>query len=207
MENPWLKIPAEDYEGHMSAPNVQQLQMLGEIFADLLKELSPKSICVLGCATGNGFEYLIGKNAERIVGVDINPEYISLCKSRFVKSLNGPEFICADLNEIDFPESSFDLVHAALIFEYVDVESLMDKIRKWLRPAGNLSVVLQMAGSGDPNVSETPYHSVKLLSDFIELVEPEEFKRIAVRNRLVLSNESEIKSSAGKRFTKMIFKK
>lgn len=207
MENPWLNIPAEDYEGHMSAPNVQQLQMLSGIFADVLNELSPESICVPGCATGNGFEYFIGKNAKRIVGVDINPAYIALCKNRFEKYINIAEFICADLNEIDFPASSFDLVHAALIFEYVNVSKLITDISRWLVPGGALSVVLQAANTGASNVSETQFQSVKVLSDIIRIVEPAELKSICLKNGLICSEESEVKSSAGKRFTKIIFKK
>ncbi len=31
MTNPWLRIPASDYEGHMSSPNVAQL--IGLLFA------------------------------------------------------------------------------------------------------------------------------------------------------------------------------
>ena len=30
MSNPWLSIPLEDYEGHMSLPAVGQAQMLAE---------------------------------------------------------------------------------------------------------------------------------------------------------------------------------
>lgn len=126
-QNPWLQIPAEDYEGHMSASNVDQLQMLNKIFADVLNDFDPKTTAVLGCTTGNGFEHLINKNIERIIGVDINHEYLAICKNRFEKSLPQLELICADLNETDFPDSSFDLIHAALVFEYVEVELLLSK--------------------------------------------------------------------------------
>ncbi|MBI5730034.1 MAG: class I SAM-dependent methyltransferase [Ignavibacteriales bacterium] len=127
-KNPWLQISAEDYEGHMSAPNVAQLQMLNKIFADVLNEFNAQSIAVLGCTTGNGFEHLVNKNIERVVGVDINPDYISICKNRFEKSLPQLELICADLNQLELQNSSLHLIHTALIL--VEPEELRGKAKK-----------------------------------------------------------------------------
>ena len=205
-QNPWLQIPAEDYEGHMSAPNVAQLQMLNKIFADVLNEIQPKSIAVLGCTTGNGFEHLINKKIERIVGVDINPDYISICKKRFQKKLSKLKLICTDLNEAEFPDSSFDLIHAALVFEYVEVESLLSKISHWLKPRGILSVVLQLPSEISAPVSETQYQSVKVLSPLIKLVDPEEFSEKARKYKLKEVKNYKIKLQSGKSFLVIIFK-
>lgn len=98
--NPWLKIPHEDYEGHMSAPHVEQLQALNEIFKYVVDETELESICVLGCTTGNGFKHLVGKNLKLIAGVDINPAYLSVCQKRFGSKLPCMKLICADLNEL-----------------------------------------------------------------------------------------------------------
>ncbi len=200
-KNPWLQISAEDYEGHMSAPKVAQLQMLNKIFADVLNELHPQSIAVLGCTTGNGFEHLINKNIERIVGVDINPDYISICKNRFERSLPKLELICADLNKAEFPDLSFDLIHAALVFEYVKVELLLSKISRWLRPNGILSVVLQLPSETSSPVSETPYQSIKLLSPVINLIDPQEFRDKAKKCGLEEVKNYKIKLESGKSFS------
>ncbi len=200
-KNPWLQISAEDYEGHMSAPNVAQLQMLNKIFADVLNEYQPKSIAVLGCTTGNGFEHLIDKQIDRIVGVDINHEYLAICKNRFEKSLPLLELICTDLNEASFPYSSFDLIHAALVFEYVNVDSLLLKISNWLRPNGILSVVLQLPSETSAPVSETPYQSLKLLSPVMKLIDPEEFRKIAQKYGLEEIKNYNIKLVSGKSFS------
>lgn len=206
-KNPWLQIPAEDYEGHMSAPNVAQLQMLNKIFADVLNEFHPQSIAILGCTTGNGFEHLIDKQIGRIVGVDINHEYLAICKNRFEKSLPKMEMICADLNEADFPYSSFDLIHAALVFEYVEVELLLSKISRWLRPSGILSVVLQLPTETSAPVSETPYQSLKLLSPVMKLVEPEEFRDITKSCGFNETKNLKIKMKSGKSFSILLFQK
>lgn len=82
--NPWLKIPASDYEGHMEA--VGQRALLGQIFRDVYSLVRPRRLAILGCATGNGFEYVDTAITERIVGVDINPDYIEIARRRFSAS-------------------------------------------------------------------------------------------------------------------------
>ncbi|MHB8906914.1 MAG: class I SAM-dependent methyltransferase [Melioribacteraceae bacterium] len=207
MENPWLQIPLEDYEGHMSASNVQQLQMLDEVFEVVLNELSPKSLCVLGSTAGNGFQHLIQRNFDRVVGIDINFKYVTECRAWFIQDVPNLQLICADLNEIELTDSIFDLVHAALIFEYVDVEKLLSKIYKWLKPGGILSAVLQLPSESLSAVSKTQFISVKILEPFIKLVEPDEFRKKAEKLGLICEEETEIKLSTGKRFVKAYFKK
>ena len=132
-QNPWFQIPADDYEGHMSDGNVRQQQALNEILKNVLAEYSPESLCVLGCTTGNGFEHINMQVTKRVVGVDINREYLEILHNRFGKQIPGMKLICNDLKELDLPADSFDLIHAALIFEYVDVDKTLNKISNWLR--------------------------------------------------------------------------
>lgn len=175
MENPWHKIPAEDYEGHMSGENVLQLQALSKIFGNVISQTVPKSIMLLGCATGNGLEHLSGN--EKIICVDINPGYIELCRKRFSSKLPNMKLVCADLNKYDQQEELFDLVHAALIFEYIDVEPLLKKIFNWLKPGGHFSAVIQLESKITPAISETGFDSLKLLSPIHKLVNPASFRK------------------------------
>ena len=77
MNNPWLTIPLEDYEGHMAMPDVGQAKMLANEFEELLKTYAPTSAALIGCAGGNGFEEAIKAGVTRLVGLDINPTYIT----------------------------------------------------------------------------------------------------------------------------------
>ena len=70
--NPWLDIPPDDYENHMSSPEVQQLQALNTLFKKVLDTVRPSSLAVIGCTTGNGFEHIDTRVTKRIVGIDIN---------------------------------------------------------------------------------------------------------------------------------------
>ena len=79
--NPWLGIPAADYEGHMGDPRVAQLRLLGDVFEESLREFRPAAVVVPGCATGNGFERIDPAATRRIVGIDINPEFLALARN------------------------------------------------------------------------------------------------------------------------------
>src|SRR5215831_943277 len=116
MSNPWLSIPLEDYEGHMSSASVGQLTVLAELFKGTLDRCRPESVAVLGVAGGNGLEQIDCKATKRIVGVDINQRYLDEVQRRF-GTLPGLELHCRDLSEPDFNLSTVALVHAALIFE------------------------------------------------------------------------------------------
>jgi len=81
MKNPWLTIPAADYEAHMALPQVAQAQALNALMAAVLTQYAPKSLSVIGCTTGNGFEHIDTTHTRRVVGIDINPDYLAVLKA------------------------------------------------------------------------------------------------------------------------------
>ncbi len=199
-QNPWLQIPANDYENHMSAENVGQLQALNKIFKDILNEYSPESLCVFGCTTGNGFEHIDTKTTKSVVGIDINEEYLRILKERFGEVIPEMVLICSDLNDLDLPPDSFDLIHAALFFEYVDVEKTLNKISNWLKKGGTLSAVIQLPSEKTSPVSKTQYQSLKLLNPILNLVNPGYFLSIANKVGFKEVKKYEYDLNTGKRF-------
>ena len=83
MKNPWLDIPLSDYEGHMALPEVAQAQLLADVFAAQLEINKPRSLAMLGCAGGNGFERIDPEVTRRVVGVDLNGRYLHEVCARF----------------------------------------------------------------------------------------------------------------------------
>jgi hypothetical protein len=71
--NPWLNIPPDDYETHMSSKNVQQYGTLSELFGEAPALCRPESVAVLGLAGGNGLERLDRNVTQRIIGIDDQP--------------------------------------------------------------------------------------------------------------------------------------
>ena len=86
MSNPWLSIPLEDYEGHMGSAEVQHFGALSELFKRALDHCLPESVAVLGIAGGNGLEQIDSSITKRIVGVDVNQQYLDQVRRRFEPS-------------------------------------------------------------------------------------------------------------------------
>jgi hypothetical protein len=200
--NPWLSIPAADYEGHMAAAEVGQLAPLAETFARIYAPLRPASVALLGCATGNGLEAIDPAVTPRIVGVDVNPEYLAIARRRHARLGPALDLRCADLGACDLGAEAFALVHAALVFEHVDPEALVARIACWLAPGGTCAAVLQLA-RGDqqpPPVSPTRFASLKALSGAMRLLAPDDLRRLFAAHGLDETRAWEVPLPGGKAF-------
>lgn len=207
MKNPWLKIPLKDYEAHMKSPNVGQQQMLNLIFKDLISRFNPKRIAVIGCTSGNGFEHVNFDNIDKLLGIDINPEFINSAMEKFGDAGEKTNLVCADIEEYNFGKQKFDLIHCALIFEYVPVELVLPKLVNALNQKGIISVVLQLANSEKPAVSKTEFKSLETLSDFIYLHDEKEFIIVSRKFGLKEFEKRIMEMKSGKKFYVGYYKK
>lgn len=199
-QNPWLGIPAADYEGHMGSAKVGQSAVLRRIFADALAEFSPRSLAVVGCSSGNGFEHIDPRVTHRVVGIDINPAYLQILEERQAHRLPGLELVCADIVSERLDLRPFDLIHAALVFEYVPPEDVLPKLDGWLAPGGVLVVALQLPSHTSTMVSETPYTTLRALEPLMRLVEPVVFGELACQCGLTPLRSWEVELKQGKGF-------
>jgi SAM-dependent methyltransferase len=203
--NPWLEIPAGDYEGHMGSPQVGQLQMLSHLFKRVLAETQPESVAVLGCTTGNGFEHFDPAITHHILGADINPTYLQIARQRYGDLEEHLELMCADLHTDCFGGRQFDLVYAGLVFEHVDAAVVLAHIYKALKLQGRLAVVLQMPNTGLSAVSHTPYKSLEKLAPTMHLFEQGQFASLAGAAGFSESHGELITLPSGKEFYYGIF--
>ena len=74
--NPWLRIPAPDYEAHMA--EIGQSAALRDIFLQAYADVRPRRLLVLGCTTGRDFEVVDPAVTEKSVGADVNREYLDI---------------------------------------------------------------------------------------------------------------------------------
>lgn len=199
-QNPWLTISAADYEGHMNSPNVDQLRFLSNVFKEILSRYHPLRMLVVGCTTGNGFEHIDFDAVERVVAVDINSEYLLILRERYANYMHKIERVCNDINACAFKPKTFDLIHCALLFEYVDPEKTVRNITKWLSKKGVITVVLQLPDKKLTKVSDTSFHDLKRLDPIMHLVDPQEFNSIALSNELSLVSEEIKQLKSGKKF-------
>jgi len=206
MKNPWLTIPLDDYEAHMSLPEVGQAKMLASELGNLLAAYAPNSLALVGCAGGNGFEEAAEAGTTRIVGIDINANYLGVARTRYANRIGGLELYCANI-EKDVPQCPpVYMVYVALVFEYVNTTKALRNLRSLCLPNGILAVMLQLPKQGAANVSPSPFHSLKTLSSIMQLVVPEEFRAAAEEEGYCFLCEKVIALESGKRFSLLVFK-
>jgi trans-aconitate methyltransferase len=100
---------------------------------------------------------------RRVTVVDLNPAYLRRLVERFPDPGFELDARCADLADSGFEADAFDLVHAALVLEYVDWPALLPRLAMTLRPRGVLSVVLQIPSTANPAVTPTEFTSLRSL--------------------------------------------
>jgi SAM-dependent methyltransferase len=173
--NPWTVVPAGDYERHMGGAGTDQLAPLSSIFQEAYLMAQPDRVLVLGCATGNGLEHVNPAVTQNVVGVDVNLQYLGVARQRFMHLGPKLELFCAEVEKFRTQPASFDLVHAALVFEYVHPEVLVRRISEWIAPQGTCSVVLALPGGDGP---EPPTRALQIIEKARKLVPPDELTRL-----------------------------
>ncbi|HEU4618501.1 MAG TPA: class I SAM-dependent methyltransferase, partial [Gammaproteobacteria bacterium] len=189
-----------DYEAHMALPYVGQSQLLGELLEQAAAQHAARSVAVLGCAGGNGFERLPA-SVERIVGVDLNPDYVATARERHGRRF-GPgrlELLVGDVQTEALPFEPVDLIFAALLFEYVDVAATLANAHRRLRTGGALVAVLQLPAEA-AEVTPSPYASLEALSPVMRLVPPSGLRSAAEEAGFRFADERTAEASGGKRF-------
>jgi SAM-dependent methyltransferase len=205
MNNPWLDIPEADYVGHMSSPAVAQRPVLSRLLGETLQSVRPHALLVLGCSTGNGLEHVDPAVTSRVVVVDVNPEYLCRLRERFPNPMFTLDVRCGDLTDMELELEAYDMVHAALLFEYLEWSVLLPRVAVCLRPGGVLNVVLQVPSTSSPAVTPTPYTSLRKLESVFRFVEPTALVEAARRERLTLSSRRTEPLPAGKAFEVLRF--
>lgn len=197
--NPWLSIPAQDYEAHMASPEVGQLQFLNMVFRETMEKCRPASLLVPGCATGNGFEHIDPAVTTRIVAVDINPDYLMVLRERFPGLAGSIETLDQDILACKFEPASFDLIFTGLIFEYLDAAAALERFRTWLKKDGILVSVLQLPDERRAAVTPTRYASLERLAPVMRLMTEAEFDALAARHGLARTGAAVHTLASGKR--------
>lgn len=152
--NPWEEIPLSDYENHMRLESVQQLQTINKMMCRQFFLCDADTVMILGIAGGKGLEHVVGSGFKRVYGVDINPDYLRLCKKRYPQLDGVLECICADLTISDTVLPHADLLIANLLIEYIGYECFCRTVTQ-VRPRC-VSCVIQI-NMDDGFVSNSPY--------------------------------------------------
>jgi len=176
-QNPWTLVPAADYEAHMGPEGADQLAPLSAILGKALSALRPARLLSLGVATGNGLEHVDPAVTRRVVGVDVNIQYVAIARQRHMRLGARLELFVADAERVELEPGSFDLAWAALLFEHVDAGAVAKRIGSWLAPGGALVAVLQLPGPGGEAAVAPRHATMKAVADAMRLVPPAQLER------------------------------
>jgi ubiquinone/menaquinone biosynthesis C-methylase UbiE len=206
MKNPWLDIPLADYEGHMASPNVGQAQLLSDVFASALNKYEPRSVAVLGCAGGNGFDRVSTKVTQRVVGVDLNRDYVLQARTRFDHRIPLLELLVGDVQTDKFAFAPVELVFAGLLFEYVDAEAVLAKIWAMLSAGGTLLTVVQLPSTTIAEITPSQFASLGALSSVMRLVPPKLLRQLAAVHGYHETDAQTLQAAGGKEFHVQAFR-
>ncbi len=94
----------------------------------------------IGCGTGKLDEHIYEAFGVNMVGVDYSPTAIQLAMQRTNRK-TGLQFYCNDMDEIYFPNESFDNIFSIdAIFFSADLPKLLSKVKNWLKKGGKLAI-------------------------------------------------------------------
>jgi SAM-dependent methyltransferase len=200
--SPWSVVQAVDYERYMGSEGLDQLGPLSALFQEVVLAAQPDRLLLVGCATGNGLEHVDPSVTRRVVGVDLNLQYLGIARQRFFHLGPRLELYAADVLGFRALPGTFDLVHAALVLEYVPAEAALAKLAEWTAPHGVCSVVLQMPGGEGP---EPPSRALQAVTRGARLVPAEELKRLLAQRGMALRRQKEVPLRHGRRFWHGVF--
>jgi hypothetical protein len=204
MPNPWLSLPLADYEGHMSAPEVQQLEPLAELFAETLALCHPASLAVIGIAGGNGLDRIDRNVTKRVVGLDMNPLYLDAVRQRH-SGLSGLELHCIDLAEERVDMEPVQLVYAALVFEHAGVGRCLENALSMVASGGALSIVLQLPSEIEHAVGASRFPAMQSLKSHFSLIDPAWFRETLEARNFRFAQQARRSLPAGKAFWMGVF--
>lgn len=115
---------------------------LGERRQALLA-LAQGRVLEIGAGAGsNGAHY---PAAAHVVATDINPEHLQLTRRKG----HLTRLACADAQQLPFPDDSFDVVCATLVFCSIpDPMQALGEVKRVLRPQGRLLLLEHVRGQG-----------------------------------------------------------
>ena len=206
MDNPWEKIDLKIYETHMASNNVYQLQTLKNITESQIKDYIHTNVLILGIAGGNGLEHIDISNTEKIVGIDVNSQYLNICRKRYPHLTEILELVCCDLNKSDVVLPYSDIMICNLIIEYIGMNKFIELIRNNKENINIISTILQKNNDNEfvSNSSLSP--SFKILESILHDIDEDILRIELSKIGFKCINQLSYPLPNGKEFIRMDFK-
>ena len=118
--------------------SVQGLEGAGEwhVFRQLFPELKGKRVLYLGCGFGWHCQYAAQQGAQSVIGTDISDNMLR--EARRKNAFPNVQYERVAMEDIDFPDASFDVVISSLAFHYVaSFDDICARVYRLLTPGGD----------------------------------------------------------------------
>lgn len=110
-KNGWNKISSH-YFGKTALPEYGPLIATEEELG-LLADIKGKKVLDIGCGSGHSLEYMAGRGAVELWGVDLSSSQITAAKDYLYRKGFGAKLFCAPMEQdIDLPKNYFDIVYS-----------------------------------------------------------------------------------------------
>lgn len=105
--------------------------------AKILPNMEGLNVIDLGCGYGWFCRYAREKGAKHVLGLDISTKMLG--KAKEMTSDNAITYDQQDLEQLQLPQNTYDLVYSSLTFHYIkNLNSLLATIYNSLKPGGYL---------------------------------------------------------------------
>ena len=107
-----------------------------EALQTLLPDFAHKRMLDLGCGYGWHCIYALEHGAAAVTGVDISEKMLAVARKE--TGAGNVSYIHAAMEDVDFPDGSFDVVLSSLALHYVaSFTDMAREIYRWLAPGGD----------------------------------------------------------------------
>ncbi len=129
---------------NLAAKNYDDFSLLQQTITSRLIEsfehikVNPASVLDLGSGTGFGSNKLKQRfKKAQIYQTDLSTEMLKKSRKQASRFFSKNHFLCADANQIPFPDNSFDLVFSSLMLQWCnDPDAVFAEIKRVLKPGG-----------------------------------------------------------------------
>lgn len=136
----YAKFCEQVYGKNLTQFNMANMEQINKLIEVLNLDENSK-VLDLGCATGKISEYISDLTNAQITGIDYVKNAIKRAKERTLNKSSKLIFQHMDLNNLKFPENSFDAIIAIdTIYFAHNVRKLIGKLKKLLKQNGTMAI-------------------------------------------------------------------
>lgn len=166
----------------------------------------PKKLAYLGIGPGNGLEHMHPEITDTIYGLDINQEFLAVCKQRFASKFKDLILVPIDLNVGYYTEDRVNLIIANLVLEFVDYERFAMQLDLLAFSGTVASIIFQVKNSAGV-VSNSGVTALQVLSGFSQEVSEETLEKSMTKKLFSIVKRQELMLLDGKVFVRVDYVK